>query len=517
MIISDTIGSRCQMDLIDYTRRPDMTKDGVFTWILRYVDHFSGFCHVAALKDKSSKSVGNALIRILSTAVLPEILQSDNGKEFLGYCIQMLKEEFHTIKVVKGRAYHPESQGSVERGNATFKEALDKWLEEEDKKEAGAKRKSWSEVGIYIVNAQINSRPSRSKDKKSPYEIYYGKKSYGTASYILDNNLLLHAKTEYSVSVVMQLMDDIEKRNTNIEVEVEVLKKLIDEADDIFEFAETMVRDDEEGYDVDEELQKLVDKYRKELLDKARIIPLTRTPTQKTPENDRSSTRGSRRSSNDSPGRGRMREGVKEAKVKQANRVNAWRARKANGTIKSPLELGDICTINVPRTIKSSVKNLPVMVTELVHKRDGVRYKVCTKHGHVAGTFSRSEVAYRRHYNKDIVKIDPTIENFKKKLTLQQACQEFSNITGCNCITDCALAPRCSCRLAGVPCTTLCHKGRGKNKLCTLFADLCCSDREAEKEDQEEEKEGEKEEEKDNEENEELVQLDFAKVESTPI
>jgi hypothetical protein len=73
---------------------------------------------VAALKDKSSKSVGNALIRILSTAVLPEILQSDNGKEFLGYCIQMLKEEFHTIKVVKGRAYHPGSQGSVERGNA---------------------------------------------------------------------------------------------------------------------------------------------------------------------------------------------------------------------------------------------------------------------------------------------------------------------------------------------------------------------------------------------------------------
>ncbi len=166
MIISDTIGSRCQMDLIDYTRRLDMNRDGVFTLILRYVDHFSGFSQLAALKDKSSKSVGNALIRILSSAVLPEVLQSDNGKEFLGYCIQMLKEEFHTIKVVKGRAYHPESQGSVERGNATFKEALDKWLEEEDNKEAGAKRKGWSEVGIYVVNAQINSRPSQSKDKK---------------------------------------------------------------------------------------------------------------------------------------------------------------------------------------------------------------------------------------------------------------------------------------------------------------------------------------------------------------
>jgi hypothetical protein len=80
----------------------------------------------------------------------------------------------------------------------------------------------------------------------------------------------------------MQLMDDIEIRNTNVEVEVDVLKKLIDEADNIFEFTETMVREDEEGYDVDEELQKLVDKYRKE----ARIIPLTGMPTQKTPEND---------------------------------------------------------------------------------------------------------------------------------------------------------------------------------------------------------------------------------------
>jgi hypothetical protein len=174
------------MDLIDYTRRPDMTKDGVFTWILRYVDHFSGFSHVAALKDKSSRSVGNALIRILSSAVLLEILQSNNGKEFLIYCIQVLKEDFHTIKVVKGRAYHPASQGSMERGNATFKKALDKWLEEEDKKEVGAKRKSWSEVSIYVVNAQINNCPSRSKDKKSPYEIYYGKKSYGAPSYVLD-------------------------------------------------------------------------------------------------------------------------------------------------------------------------------------------------------------------------------------------------------------------------------------------------------------------------------------------
>jgi hypothetical protein len=83
MMISNSIGSRGQMDLIAYWRRPE----NGFKWILRYVDHLSGFAHVACLKNKTSKTVGRAMVRILSTAVLPDILQSDNGGEFLGQCI----------------------------------------------------------------------------------------------------------------------------------------------------------------------------------------------------------------------------------------------------------------------------------------------------------------------------------------------------------------------------------------------------------------------------------------------
>jgi hypothetical protein len=182
------------------------------------------------------------------------------------------------------------------------------------------------------------------------------------------------------------------------------------------------------------------------------------------------------------PDRGRIREDMIEAKIKQANRVNDLHARKGSGMIKSPLKKDDICTISISTTIKSAVKNLPVMITDLVYKRDGVCYKMSSKHGHLTGTFSRSEVAYRKNYSKEIIKNDPSSEDFKNKLSLQQACQEFSNVTGCNCVTDCSMASRCSCKVAGIPCTTLCHKGRGKNKLCTLFADLCCSEEEEEKE-----------------------------------
>ncbi len=61
------------MDLIDYRRHACLG----YYWILRLVDHHSGFAHVALLKRKTAKQIGRALVRILSLACIPEILQSD--------------------------------------------------------------------------------------------------------------------------------------------------------------------------------------------------------------------------------------------------------------------------------------------------------------------------------------------------------------------------------------------------------------------------------------------------------
>jgi hypothetical protein len=69
MIISNTIGKRAQMDLIDYRRHACLG----YHWILRLVDHHSGFAHVAPLK--TAKQTRRALVHILSSACIPEILQ----------------------------------------------------------------------------------------------------------------------------------------------------------------------------------------------------------------------------------------------------------------------------------------------------------------------------------------------------------------------------------------------------------------------------------------------------------
>jgi len=82
MILSKRVSHRCQVDLIDMSSSENpVTGDN---YILRYADHLSGYGHVRPLKGRSSATVGNALVQILSESQEPFILQSDNGSEFLG-------------------------------------------------------------------------------------------------------------------------------------------------------------------------------------------------------------------------------------------------------------------------------------------------------------------------------------------------------------------------------------------------------------------------------------------------
>jgi hypothetical protein len=106
MIISETIGSRAQVDLIDYTQKPDED----FKWVLCYVDHHSGL---------------------------------------LGKCMCLIRQYYKIVRIVKGRPYHPLSQGSVEPGNASFSRSY-------DKVDDGPRNKdiSWAKIGIFVINAK---------------------------------------------------------------------------------------------------------------------------------------------------------------------------------------------------------------------------------------------------------------------------------------------------------------------------------------------------------------------------
>jgi hypothetical protein len=75
MILTKTAGGRFQMDLIM------MPEYNGYNYILRVVDHLSKFGYVHPIKQRTAVEVGHALLAILSTSIMPKILQSDNGGE----------------------------------------------------------------------------------------------------------------------------------------------------------------------------------------------------------------------------------------------------------------------------------------------------------------------------------------------------------------------------------------------------------------------------------------------------
>ena len=52
-----------------------------YCYILRVVDQLSNYGFVEKVKLKNSDEIGDELVRILSSSMIPDVLQSDNGRE----------------------------------------------------------------------------------------------------------------------------------------------------------------------------------------------------------------------------------------------------------------------------------------------------------------------------------------------------------------------------------------------------------------------------------------------------
>jgi hypothetical protein len=141
--------SRFQIDLIDLQAYPD----GEYKFILNVQDHFTKFVHLFPLKQKTAATVAWHLMDLFLTFGAPQILQSDNGREFRAAVVEELKLLWPDLKLVHGRARHPQSQGSVERSNGVVKGLLGTWIREN-------KSMQWS-IGIKFVQFQYNSAYNR--------------------------------------------------------------------------------------------------------------------------------------------------------------------------------------------------------------------------------------------------------------------------------------------------------------------------------------------------------------------
>lgn len=125
-ILQSAFNSRAQIDLIDMQSQE---YEGS-RFILNYQDHFTKFVVLRPLKTKRAEEVANNLLDIYLLLGAPAILHSDNGREFVNDWLRHMHEMWPTLKVVRGKPRHSQTQGSVERANRDVEGMLGAWMAE---------------------------------------------------------------------------------------------------------------------------------------------------------------------------------------------------------------------------------------------------------------------------------------------------------------------------------------------------------------------------------------------------
>lgn len=171
-IVSRRVLDRVYLDLMDFTSQPD----GEYNWILQIKDHFSRMIWLFPLKDKSSLEVATALKTWMAWCGQPLRFYCDNGTEFKGDVDDLLARRSPPIETIRGRAYHPQTQGSIEKANDVFKLRLAALRQE--------KRlpRTWVPLLLELQEV-INTTPSRMLPRHmTPFEVWFGRQPHWIVS-----------------------------------------------------------------------------------------------------------------------------------------------------------------------------------------------------------------------------------------------------------------------------------------------------------------------------------------------
>lgn len=118
-----------------------------------------------ALPTKSAEGVAHFLYKLICRHGCPEIIQSDQGREF----VNQLQSHLFQLTGVDHRissAYHPQTNGLDERMNQTITRALSKYINDD--------QDDWDQLLDPILFAYRTSIQSSSKF--SPFFLMYGRR-----------------------------------------------------------------------------------------------------------------------------------------------------------------------------------------------------------------------------------------------------------------------------------------------------------------------------------------------------
>ncbi len=151
---------RVGVDVIQFTKSHEGNR-----YAIVFVDYLTKWPEVFATPDQSVLTIAKLLVEnIISRHGVPAELLSDRGPAFLSKLLQEVCK-LMGIKKVNTTAYHPQTDGLVERFNRTLTDMLAKTVEKGGK--------DWDRRLPYVLFA-YRSSPQEST-KESPFFLLYGR------------------------------------------------------------------------------------------------------------------------------------------------------------------------------------------------------------------------------------------------------------------------------------------------------------------------------------------------------
>ncbi|MDJ0933722.1 RNase H-like domain-containing protein [Breoghania sp.] len=153
------------------------TKSG-FQFLLTVMDVSTRFPEAVPLKRITAESVVGALIQFFTRYGLAKEVQTDQGSNFMSGLFRQVLEQLG-IRQLRSSAYHPESQGALERYHQTLKTMLRAYCTENPD--------SWDK-GIPLVLFATRSATNESTGY-SPFELVYGHEVRGPLKFLKERLL----------------------------------------------------------------------------------------------------------------------------------------------------------------------------------------------------------------------------------------------------------------------------------------------------------------------------------------
>ena len=155
------IGRPWQMIAIDIVEVPVSTKNNRHLLVIQ--DYFTKWADARPLKDQTAVRIKAELVKLFCTYDIPEIVHSDQGRNFESSVVQSTLDAFGVVKS-RTTPYHPQGDGMVERFNRSLLQLLRTYVERQE---------DWEQhlpLALYAYRTA-----TRTSTGVSPFQLMYGR------------------------------------------------------------------------------------------------------------------------------------------------------------------------------------------------------------------------------------------------------------------------------------------------------------------------------------------------------